>query len=92
MSREAPDPLALSPLQVIALVCGFITAFLMVLALSSSDWLLAVGWRQGLFNHCVEPGAPKPLPFQINADAGCHKARDEREWAAAWIFLFLGFP
>nr|XP_027235808.1 transmembrane protein 47-like [Penaeus vannamei] len=72
---------------VIALVCGFITAFLMVLALSSSDWLLAVGWRQGLFNHCVEPGAPKPLPFQINADAGCHKARDEGEWAPPTSYI-----
>ncbi|KAK7073024.1 hypothetical protein SK128_015098, partial [Halocaridina rubra] len=64
---------------VIALVCGIITAFLMVLALSSSDWLLAVGWRQGLFAHCVGDGAPKPLPFQINADVGCHTARDERK-------------
>lgn len=62
---------------VIALVCGIITAFLMVLALASSDWLLAVGWRQGLFEHCVEHGAPKPLPFQINAEPGCHPARDE---------------
>ncbi|XP_068244265.1 filaggrin-2 isoform X2 [Palaemon carinicauda] len=63
--------------QVIALVCGIITAFLMVLALSSSDWLLAQGWRQGLFAHCIGDGAPKPLPFQINAEVGCHTARDE---------------
>nr|XP_053656057.1 uncharacterized protein LOC128704883 isoform X1 [Cherax quadricarinatus] len=63
--------------QVIALVCGIITAFLMVLALASSDWLLAVGWRQGLFEHCIELDAPKPLPFQINAKPGCHTARDE---------------
>ncbi|XP_064115498.1 transmembrane protein 47-like isoform X2 [Macrobrachium nipponense] len=62
---------------VIALVCGIITAFLMVLALSSSDWLLAQGWRQGLFAHCIGDGAPKPLPFQINAEVGCHTARDE---------------
>ncbi|KAK3871819.1 hypothetical protein Pcinc_023059 [Petrolisthes cinctipes] len=62
---------------VIALVCGMITAFLMVLALASSDWLLASGWRQGLFEHCVEPSSPKPLPFQIVADTGCHPARDE---------------
>ncbi|XP_045136676.1 SH3 and multiple ankyrin repeat domains protein 1-like [Portunus trituberculatus] len=68
---------ALGQAQVIALVCGIITAFLMVLALASSDWLLAVGWRQGLFEHCVEQGAPKPLPFQINAEPGCHPARDE---------------
>ncbi|XP_071532043.1 uncharacterized protein [Panulirus ornatus] len=68
---------ALGQSQVIALVCGVITAFLMVLALASSDWLLAVGWRQGLFEHCIERGAPKPLPFQINADEGCHAARDE---------------
>jgi len=65
------------PLKVIALVCAVITSFLMLLACFSSDWLLAVGWRQGLFNHCIEPGAPKPLPFQINAEPGCHNARDE---------------
>jgi len=65
------------PLKVIALVCGVITVFLMLLALSSSDWLLAIGWRQGLFEHCIESDAPRPLPFQINAEAGCHRARDE---------------
>ena len=65
----------------IALVCGGITSFLMVLALSSSDWLLAMGWRQGLFEHCIEKDAPTPLPFKIEAEIGCHPARDERELA-----------
>ena len=64
----------------IALVCGVITAFLMLLALASSDWLQAVGWRQGLFEHCIETGAPTPLPFQTDAEPGCHRARNEREF------------
>ncbi|XP_018024585.1 transmembrane protein 47 isoform X2 [Hyalella azteca] len=62
---------------VIALVCGAITSFLMILALSSSDWLLAMGWRQGLFEHCIEKGAPTPLPFKVEADYGCYPARNE---------------
>ncbi|RXG70833.1 Transmembrane protein 47, partial [Armadillidium vulgare] len=49
---------------VIALVCGIITSILMLLALTSSSWLQTVGWRQGLFEHCIKPNAPQPLPFQ----------------------------
>ncbi|XP_076067313.1 transmembrane protein 47 isoform X2 [Oratosquilla oratoria] len=62
---------------VIALVCGVITAFLMILALSSSDWLMATGFRQGLFEHCIGKEAQRPLPFRITAEAGCYRARDK---------------
>uniref|UniRef100_A0A2P2I644 Transmembrane protein 47-like n=1 Tax=Hirondellea gigas TaxID=1518452 RepID=A0A2P2I644_9CRUS len=66
------------PLKVIALLCGAITTFLMLLALWSSDWLLAVGWRQGLFQHCIEKGAPTPLPFKIQQEGhGCFPARNQ---------------
>ncbi|CAG0895827.1 unnamed protein product [Darwinula stevensoni] len=65
------------PLKVIAFICGAIVVLLMVLALASTDWLLSNGWRQGLFEHCVEDGAPEPLPFGINQKKGCYRARNE---------------
>jgi len=65
------------PLKATALVCGASTVFAMLLALFSSEWLLAIGWRQGLFEYCIEKNAPRPLPFKINADAGCYMGRDE---------------
>lgn len=61
--------------QVIALICGLLVVILMVLGLASADWLMAAGWRQGLFMHCIDPGAPMPLPFDITAQPGCYAAR-----------------
>ncbi|XP_075237543.1 transmembrane protein 47 isoform X2 [Lycorma delicatula] len=65
------------PLKVIAFICGLIVIILLLMALVSTDWLMAVGWRQGLFSHCVTGDAPTPLPFNVpNVGAGCQKARD----------------
>ncbi|CAG9125602.1 unnamed protein product [Plutella xylostella] len=61
--------------QVIALICGLLVVILMVLGLASADWLMAAGWRQGLFMHCVDVDAPAPLPFDIVAQPGCYAAR-----------------
>lgn len=61
--------------QVIALICGLLVVILMVLGLASADWLMATGWRQGLFMHCIDPAAPTPLPFDILAQPGCYAAR-----------------
>ncbi|GBP22410.1 hypothetical protein EVAR_11926_1 [Eumeta japonica] len=60
---------------VIALICGLLVVVLMVLGLASADWLMAAGWRQGLFMHCIDPNAPLPLPFDIVAQPGCYAAR-----------------
>lgn len=49
------------------------------MALASSDWLMAAGWRQGLFAHCIGEKAPPPLPFNVVDPPGCYKARDEGE-------------
>lgn len=63
--------------QVIAFICGIMVIVLLVLALVSNDWLMAAGWRQGLFYHCIGEHAPTPLPFNIKAvGAGCFGARD----------------
>ncbi|KAH0561548.1 transmembrane protein 47 isoform X2 [Cotesia glomerata] len=62
--------------QVIALVCGIIVILLMIMGLASADWLMAVGWRQGLFTHCIADGADTPLPFNVVAEPGCYSARD----------------
>lgn len=46
------------------------------MGLASTDWLMALGWRQGLFAHCIEEGAPTPVPFNLPDTAGCYQARD----------------
>lgn len=63
-------------LQVIAFICGIIVILLMIMGLASTDWLMALGWRQGLFAHCIEEAAPTPLPFNVPDSAGCFQARD----------------
>lgn len=65
------------PLKVIAFLCGALALALLVMSLASTDWLLAQGWRQGLFFYCVDEGAEKPLPFGMEGKVGCHRGRDE---------------
>ncbi|KAK7788941.1 hypothetical protein R5R35_011706 [Gryllus longicercus] len=49
----------------------------MIMALASTDWLMAKDWRQGLFMHCITQDADDPLPFNINDTPGdCWQARD----------------
>ncbi|KFB38913.1 AGAP000456-PA-like protein [Anopheles sinensis] len=64
------------PLKVIAFICGVIVVILMILALTSTDWLMAENWRQGLFVHCIEEGYQSPLPFNLQDPAGCYQSRD----------------
>uniref|UniRef100_A0A182T7T7 G-protein coupled receptors family 1 profile domain-containing protein n=1 Tax=Anopheles maculatus TaxID=74869 RepID=A0A182T7T7_9DIPT len=64
------------PLKVIAFICGVIVIILMILALTSTDWLMAESWRQGLFVHCIEEGYELPLPFNLQDPAGCYPSRD----------------
>ena len=47
------------------------------MSLASTDWLLAHGWRQGLFLHCVDEMAERPLPFGLEDKVGCYRVRDE---------------
>lgn len=63
-------------LQVIAFICGVIVVFLMFLALTSTDWLMAESWRQGLFVHCIEEDYTPPLPFNLQDPPGCYPSRD----------------
>lgn len=64
------------PLKVIAFICGIIVVILMVLALASTDWLMAAGFREGLFVHCIEDDAIPPLPFNLDGQPGCYPSRD----------------
>ncbi|XP_044754236.1 transmembrane protein 47 isoform X2 [Coccinella septempunctata] len=64
------------PLKVIAFICGLIVIILMIMGLASTDWLMAAGWRQGLFLHCIEEGAKHPLPFNMQEPPGCYQSRD----------------
>ncbi|KAJ3625476.1 hypothetical protein MTP99_016043 [Tenebrio molitor] len=61
---------------VIAFICGLIVIILMIMGLASTDWLMAAGWRQGLFMHCIEENAPQPLPFNMQEPPGCYQSRD----------------
>lgn len=65
------------PLKVIAFLCGALALALLVMSLASTDWLLAQGWRQGLFLHCIDESADKPLPFGLEDTVGCYRVRDE---------------
>ncbi|KDR21444.1 transmembrane protein 47 isoform X3 [Zootermopsis nevadensis] len=62
--------------QVIAFICGLIVIILMIMALASTDWLMSIGWRQGLFIHCIEDNSPMPLPFNVQDPPDCYQARD----------------
>lgn len=63
-------------LQVIAFICGNIVIILLIMALTSTDWLLSSGWRQGLFTHCIED-LSQPIPFNYEAkEEGCYPSRD----------------
>ncbi|CAD6992148.1 unnamed protein product [Ceratitis capitata] len=64
------------PLKVIAFICGVIVVILMIMALASTDWLMAAGWRQGLFIHCIEEDVESPLPFNLHDPPGCYASRD----------------
>ncbi|XP_055387661.1 transmembrane protein 47 isoform X1 [Condylostylus longicornis] len=64
------------PLKVIAFICGIIVIVLMIMALASTDWLMAAGWRQGLFVHCIEEDIVPPLPFNLHDPPGCYPSRD----------------
>lgn len=60
----------------IAFICGVIVIILMIMALASTDWLMAEGWRQGLFVHCIEEDVVPPLPFNLQDPPGCYPSRD----------------
>lgn len=62
----------------------------MIMTLTSSDWLIAEGWRQGLFSHCIGEHAPTPLPFNVpEREPNCYPARDEgKRIQSDYVFFF----
>merc|ERR1711892_142864 len=78
------------PLKVIAFTCCFITVILMVAATSTADWMLAGGWREGLFMQCISAGAPTPLPFDMPEEAGCGVARSASYVRGAAALVIIG--
>jgi hypothetical protein len=76
------------PLKVIAFICGIIVSILMIMALTSNDWLLADGWRQGLFMHCIAENATLPLPFNVVAELGtCEESRDVCKFLIGFLLI-----
>merc|ERR1712168_560913 len=78
------------PLKVIAFTCCFITVILMVAATSTADWMMAEGWREGLFMQCIEEGAPTPLPFDMPEQAGCGAVRSASYLRGAAALVIIG--
>merc|ERR1711971_937331 len=78
------------PLKVNAFTCCFITVILMTAATSTADWILAEGWREGLFMQCIEEGAPTPLPFNMDPTVGCSKARTAGYVGLVAAFVIIG--
>eukprot|EP00092_Neocalanus_flemingeri_P014700 GFUD01015862.1.p1 GENE.GFUD01015862.1~~GFUD01015862.1.p1 ORF type:complete len:240 (+),score=60.83 GFUD01015862.1:285-1004(+) len=78
------------PLKVIAFTCCFITVILMVAATSTADWMIAEGWREGLFMQCINVGAPTPLPFDMAEEVGCGKARGASYLRGAAALVIIG--
>lgn len=74
----------------IACICGVIVAALMATGLSSSDWLLSHGWRQGLFSQCWTSDAPKPLPFNFQPQNGITEGCDFIR-SSSYIFCTITF-
>lgn len=58
----------------------------MIMALASTDWLMAEGWRQGLFVHCIEEDVLPPLPFNIIDPPGCYPSRDVCKYSPLLLF------
>jgi len=40
-----------------------ITCFLLIAAISNAEWAKSEGWREGLFEQCVDKGSATPFPF-----------------------------
>merc|ERR1711936_649354 len=59
-------------------------------ATSTADWILAEGWREGLFMQCIEEGAPTPLPFNMDPSVGCSKARSAGYVGLVAAFVIIG--
>jgi len=64
------------PMKVIAYTLTAISFFLLIGATSSSSWVTnGTGWREGLFEQCVDKGSALPLPFGVAAEEGCSRVR-----------------
>lgn len=80
------SPVSLS--QVIALICNLFVNLLMILCLLSTNWLTTTKYRQGLWQYCIDVDSPRPLPFGITDEDGCHWGREVGEFC--WSFSFFG--
>ena len=47
----------------------------MIGAVSSANWVNSYGWKEGLFEQCVDKGAALPIPFGVEAVEGCSHVR-----------------
>jgi len=62
----------------------------MTAATSTADWIIAEGWREGLFMQCISAGAPTPLPFGMTEEIGCSVARSASYVRGAAALVIIG--
>ena len=61
--------------QVIACTLTAFSFFLLIGAVARPSWVSSYGWKEGLFEQCVDKGAPLPIPFGGVAEEGCSRVR-----------------
>jgi len=62
----------------------------MTAATSTADWIIAEGWREGLFMQCISAGAPTPIPFEMGDKIGCSAARSASYLRGAAALVIIG--
>jgi hypothetical protein len=79
------------PMKVIAFILTTMSVFLLIGATTSSDWVNnGQGWREGLFEQCVNKGSPLPLPFDQTAEEGCRRVRSAGYIRGAGALIIIG--
>lgn len=79
-------------MKVIAFTLCVASVFLLIATVTSSDWVNAGGWREGLFEGCTDKGTPLPIPFGGDPVEGCGRVRSAgyiRGVAALMIIALL---
>lgn len=77
-------------LKVISFICCAATVFLLVAAICTADWIMADGWRQGLFSKCISDNVTLPLPFDMLFLQGCSPVRLDGYIVLSVVLIIIG--
>lgn len=77
-------------LKVISFTCCVVTIILLVAAISTADWIIAEGWREGLFSQCISDNVTLPLPFDMEPLQGCSPVRSAGYIDLCAVLVIIG--